>query len=111
LDTNVLRVGRRLLFPPTAAPSRGEVARAATGAFGGTGPAVFHALMDVGATLCRARRTACDACPLRPSCLSAGSDPPPVVPGARRQAAYEGSRREARGSVLRRLQAEGSVRR
>jgi len=59
------------------------------------------ALMDVGRSHCRARPR-CDGCPLRDGCLVAlepgGWDP---VARRRRQAAYAGSMRERRGTLLR----------
>ena len=100
LDTNVVRVVRRWRFGPSPEeqPRPALVAEAA-GALPG-GPEVFHALMDVGATLCRARQTRCDLCPLASECRCAWVCPPPPGIVRRPQARYEGSRRQARGAVL-----------
>ena len=47
-----------------------------------------HALMDVGATICRPARVDCDRCPLRPWCATArrGSGSQLQIAGARRRA-------------------------
>ena len=74
LDTNIGRVLRRVLqpvsgddrLPPTA------LQRAADGMVDPHRPADWtHALMDVGATLCRPRDPRCAECPLRAVCRSA----------------------------------------
>jgi A/G-specific adenine glycosylase len=60
------------------------------------------ALFDLGATVCRARTPACDACPLT-ACLSRprlGDGAAPARP-PRRQAPWAGSMRQLRGAVLR----------
>jgi A/G-specific adenine glycosylase len=86
-DANVRRVLARR-FPgglvPTADPWR-----------------LSGALMDVGRSHCRARPR-CEGCPLRDGCLVAleAGDWDPVA-GRRRQAAYAGSLRERRGTLLR----------
>jgi A/G-specific adenine glycosylase len=65
-------------------------------------------LMDLGATVCRPAPR-CDGCPLAPSCawhVAGHPEPDPAVGSAgvsTRQAAYEGSDRQARGDVLRAL--------
>jgi A/G-specific adenine glycosylase len=65
-------------------------------------------LMDLGATLCRPEPNCAD-CPLRPGCRwnrSGRPDPDPSIGSAgvsTRQARFEGSARQARGSVLREL--------
>ena len=64
-----------------------------------------HALMDLGATVCRAR-PACELCPLAASCRSRGRVAP-VVP--RTQAAFATSTRRLRGLALRRLASSRSV--
>lgn len=57
------------------------------------------AVMELGALVCTARQPRCDACPISGECswLDAGS---PSAPAPRRQAAYEGSDRQARGRVM-----------
>ena len=58
-----------------------------------------HALMDLGATVCRARPS-CDACPVASLCRARGSI---ERPAPRRQAAFATSTRRLRGVVLRTL--------
>jgi A/G-specific adenine glycosylase len=64
------------------------------------------ALMDLGATVCTARRPRCDACPIARACATRGE-----LDGEtkHRQGRYEGSFRQRRGMVMARLR-EGSAR-
>ena len=74
-----------------------------------------QAMMEFGQRVCTAR-PACDRCPVSAGCpalaaglgpgIDAGGDPAPQI---RRQARYEGSHRQRRGRLLRRLLAEGPV--
>jgi A/G-specific adenine glycosylase len=75
VDTNVRRVLTRVLSAPVgAAASAVDVQRTADDLVDPTRPADWtHALMDVGATICRPARVECDRCPLRPWCASAQS--------------------------------------
>ncbi len=57
------------------------------------------ALMDLGATVCLARVPRCDQCPLAESCPSRGQRFAP----ARKQSAFEGSFRQRRSQILRRV--------
>ncbi len=59
-------------------------------------PAVNQAMMDLGATVCTARRRACGDCPVRHGC--AGHPGP--ADARRRQAPFEGSRRQLRGRTV-----------
>ncbi len=106
LDTNAARVlarwtGRRLGRPRR--PRRRRRRRAAPG----RGWAWNQAMLDLGATVCRARTPSCDACPV------AGADPPapgaspatpsPIRPSARRASPaasrrFEGSDRQGWGT-------------
>jgi A/G-specific adenine glycosylase len=61
------------------------------------------ALMDVGATICRAREPVCGECPLRRRCRTRGPLPSP----SRRSAPFAGSFRQRRGVVLAALRAAG----
>jgi A/G-specific adenine glycosylase len=71
----------------------------------GTRPAdLVQALFDVGATICVARRPRCEDCPLAAGCPSAGM----TFAAERRQGRFEGSRRQARGRLLRAV-IEGPV--
>jgi A/G-specific adenine glycosylase len=73
-----------------------------------------HALMDLGATLCRIRSPRCEVCPARPWCAAAaawaagasGSDPAPRPSRTavrERPAAFTSTRRWLRGRILDRL--------
>jgi A/G-specific adenine glycosylase len=75
-----------------------------------------HALMDLGATLCRIRAPRCDECPARPWCAAARTwtaGAPPVVGASRtaagpvreRPAPFTTTRRWLRGRILDRLRA------
>jgi A/G-specific adenine glycosylase len=66
------------------------------------GSASAHALMDLGATVCRARVPRCAVCPLATGCPSRGRRYEPL----RKQSRFEGSFRQKRAAVLR-LVAEG----
>ncbi|MEZ0239805.1 MAG: A/G-specific adenine glycosylase [Chloroflexota bacterium] len=71
VDTNVARVlGRALGAATDGEPvDRAELQRLADAALPAAEPGAWtHALMDVGATLCRIRAPRCEACPLRPWC-------------------------------------------
>lgn len=65
-----------------------------------------HALMDLGATICRSRAPRCDDCPVYSACLAQGADP--VVP--RRQAAFATSDRRVRGAIMKILVERQTVR-
>ena len=63
------------------------------------------ALFDLGASLCRARSVDCASCPLARDCRSRHRLADGVAPARRRQAAYPGSWRQLRGSLLRAMLA------
>ena len=63
--------------------------------------AAAQAVMDLGATICLARIPRCSACPLADDCPSRGTRDEP----ARRQSRFEGSFRQRRSAVLKRLVA------
>ncbi|MGW9156382.1 A/G-specific adenine glycosylase [Microbacterium sp. NPDC055665] len=66
--------------------------------------AVFNAaMMELGATVCTARSPRCELCPLAGGCAWLAAGRPDTGDERRRQAAYEGSDRQARGAVLRLL--------
>ncbi len=56
-----------------------------------------QAVMDLGATVCLARKPRCDACPLASECPSCGTREEP----ARKQGPFEGSFRQRRAATLR----------
>jgi A/G-specific adenine glycosylase len=60
-------------------------------------PAAGQALMDLGATVCLARRPRCGICPLAAGCPSRGRRYAPL----RKQSAFEGSFRQRRARTLR----------
>jgi A/G-specific adenine glycosylase len=73
-DTNIRRVLHRVLFgpelPQTSAKTR-EIERVAGGNVpNGEGYSWNQALIELGALLCKARSTDCDACPLAPWCVA-----------------------------------------
>lgn len=64
--------------------------------------AVFNAAaMELGATVCTSRSPRCEACPLLGGCAWVAAGRPDTGDARRRQAAFEGSDRQARGAVLR----------
>ncbi|WP_308011017.1 A/G-specific adenine glycosylase [Streptomyces sp. AC495_CC817] len=66
--------------------------------------AVFNAAaMELGATVCTSRAPRCEQCPLLASCAWVAAGRPDTGDTRRRQAAFEGSDRQARGAVLRAL--------
>ncbi len=108
VDTNVARVlarqaGRRL--------TAGEVQRLADHWLpAGRGWLWNQALVDLGATVCTARRAHCAHCPIAATCAWRGDpaigDPAAGSAGASvPQARFEGSDRQARGRLLRALGA------
>ena len=58
-----------------------------------------HALMDVGATICLARRPRCDVCPVRGACNYVGRE----RSSRRKQSPFVDSDRRVRGAILRHL--------
>jgi adenine-specific DNA glycosylase len=64
-----------------------------------------QALMEFGQRVCTARPR-CHACPVQDGCAGPAADPPRRSPRAQR---FEGSLRQRRGALLRRVLAEGSV--
>ena len=60
-----------------------------------------QAVLDLGATVCTARRPACGRCPLAHGCAWFGSGgPDPAAVGTGRQSRFAGSDREGRGRLL-----------
>src|SRR6478672_8771736 len=64
-----------------------------------------QALFDLGREVCIARKPRCDACPLAADCPSRGMTFAPL----RKQSRFEGSFRQRRSALLKRLAAEGRV--
>jgi A/G-specific adenine glycosylase len=115
LDTNVRRVlaravGGRAEPAPSITAADWAAAEQALPADPRTAARVGAALMEIGALVCLADVPRCDNCPLHAECSwqRAGSRSEPVR--RRRQPAYAGSDRHARGSLLTVLrQADSSV--
>jgi A/G-specific adenine glycosylase len=79
VDTNVRRVLRRVFFGGKPVPE--AVLWQLSGALlpASDGYDFNQAIMELGATVCRARTPACATCPMRPLCLAA-----PLLEGRRR---------------------------
>jgi A/G-specific adenine glycosylase len=92
VDVNIRRVLRRALDRDMIEAPAGRTAD------------LTQALFDLGATVCIARRPRCGVCPLAAGCPSRGRTYEPE----RKQGRFEGSRRQARGALLRRV-AAGAV--
>jgi A/G-specific adenine glycosylase len=112
VDTNVRRVLGRVMAGDAAALTRGELQRVADAAVPIDRPGDWtHAVMDVGATICRQARPECGRCPARPWCrYTAGGATvalPPKPSEARRPAApaFPSTSRWLRGRILDRLRS------
>jgi A/G-specific adenine glycosylase len=109
IDTNVRRVLGRIVAGDAAAIPAPGLQRIADGAVPvGKAADWTHALMDVGATVCRPRRPACETCPARAWCAFAGGARPTAVDpaGARSPAtlvAFASTSRWLRGRIVDRL--------
>jgi A/G-specific adenine glycosylase len=109
VDTNVGRVLARAWA--NRALGRAEAARESARLMGRAASAPFNqAMLDVGAGHCRSRAL-CEGCPLARVCRwrrEGGGDPAPTSAGvSRRQAPFEGSRRQVRGALLREARERG----
>lgn len=107
VDTNVARVLARVANRRLTA----QQAQAAADALVPSGEGWFwnQAMLDVGARLCRPRAAKCTECPLRVFCVWHGGGnaaPDPAIGSAGvsvAQARFEGSDRQARGRLMKRL--------
>jgi A/G-specific adenine glycosylase len=112
VDVNVRRVvGRLTGADPAPVPQR-EMQAAADALVDPARAGVWtHALMDLGATVCRPARPDCAGCPLRAWCAFAGADAQPPVsarvevlaPGRRAAVPFESTTRWLRGRIVDRL--------
>jgi len=101
-DTNIRRVLGRVWIGRTATESEARALDARL--LSRRAPARWHhALMDIGATLCVARRPRCERCPLRSFCRYR-AQPVAEVP-RRRQGSYATSDRRVRGRIVAALSA------
>jgi A/G-specific adenine glycosylase len=112
VDTNVRRVlGRALEDGDGAAMSAAVMQDAADASVDQARPGDWtHAVMDIGATLCRPQRPRCEACPLRVWCRYAGRAPaasPSATTRAPREStpAFTTTTRWLRGRIVDRLRA------
>lgn len=107
VDTNTRRVLARVLAgrAQPGPPSRRDLAvmDSILPARVADSVVVNAAAMELGATVCLARIPRCDVCPLAGVCAWRSAGHPDTGDTRRKQAAYEGSDRQARGAVLRRL--------
>ena len=111
VDTNVRRVlGRILTGDPAAIPAMELQHLADTAVPVSRAGDWTHAVMDVGATVCRPRRPSCGACPARPWCaFAAGVRSVPDAPAATRArgtaVAFTSTSRWLRGRIVDRLRS------
>jgi A/G-specific adenine glycosylase len=123
VDGNVRRVLGRVVAGDAATISASEIQRVADQSVPADRPGEWtHALMDVGATLCRPRAPRCESCPARPWCLfasemfganatvagsttsaSASAAPAASQVARRPAAAFTSTNRWLRGRILDRL--------
>jgi len=96
VDVNVARVSVRLGTEPATLVPDGRAA------------SFNHAMMDLGATICTARRARCEACPVARLCPSEGVVAAPVARGSARQR-FEDTDRFARGRIVAALAAGDAV--
>jgi A/G-specific adenine glycosylase len=81
VDTNVRRVLGRIVVGDGGALPAVAMQRLADEVVARDRPGTWtHALMDIGATLCRPREPTCAACPARPWCRYAAAPPVRVAP-------------------------------
>jgi A/G-specific adenine glycosylase len=108
VDVNVRRVLGRIVRGADGVASR-DVQAEADRAAALTDPATWtHAVMDLGATVCRPRNPTCERCPVRASCRYAVSVPAgrqATVAQRRPSAAFPSTNRWLRGRILDRLRA------
>ena len=108
LDTNVRRVLARSLegvATPRPSVSNGErvlAQRMVSQADTQPGQAAVwsQAVMELGALVCTARNPACDHCPIRTMCAWHKGGRPPAAWTGRKQSAFNGSDRQARGRIM-----------
>ncbi len=106
VDTNTARVLARVVGVRLTARQAQEAADAYLPP--GDAWAWNQCLMDLGAVLCRPAAAHCDMCPLQTACAWHGSGDDPAVGSAgvsTRQARFDGSDRQARGRLMRSLNA------
>lgn len=95
VDTNVRRVISRWVGEPL---NGARLTKVAAAELDGNAAEWNQAVMELGAQLCTPRAPACSECPVAPWCCGPDVYVPPT-----RQASFAGSRRQARGAVIRAL--------
>lgn len=106
VDTNVRRVIARIRNAQAqAGPPRTRLDHAETAEFlpedAATAREASYAIMEFGAVLCTAVAPRCETCPIRQHCAWAQAGFPSYSgPAPAKQKPYQGSLREARGSIL-----------
>jgi A/G-specific adenine glycosylase len=115
VDVNVRRVLGRLVAGDAAAMSAAEIQRLADGSVPADRPGAWtHAVMDVGATLCRSRAPRCESCPVRSWCRFASKEPGESAvpagsvasrPARKPSTPFTQTNRWLRGRILDRLRA------
>jgi A/G-specific adenine glycosylase len=109
IDVNVRRVLSRAALGKEAEEADKEPVGRTADAWLPAGEAYRwnQALMDIGATICRADKPLCAQCPLRSACLyvAAGKNKVARAPSAKKQEPFEGSRRQKRGGIIDALRA------
>ncbi|RLK47537.1 A/G-specific adenine glycosylase [Microbacterium telephonicum] len=110
VDTNTRRVLARAVdgrAQPGAPGKRDLAAMAAQLPADDAAAAVVNAAaMELGALVCTARSPRCEDCPLAGRCTWRAAGYPDTGDARRKQARYEGSDRQARGAVLKRLRED-----
>jgi A/G-specific adenine glycosylase len=110
LDTNVRRVLGRVVLGDAAAVGGPELQRLADSSVPRDRAADWtHAVMDVGATICRPQRPGCEGCPVQAWCRYAASGATGLPPASRRprrrEPAFPSTSRWLRGRILDKLRA------
>jgi A/G-specific adenine glycosylase len=93
VDVNIARVAARLGHEPAALLPPGRAAE------------FNHAAMDLGATICTARRPRCPVCPVAVHCASAGAFASPAPRRRAERLRFEDTDRFARGRIVAALAA------
>ena len=115
VDVNVRRVlGRMVAGDPDASGTAAMQSLADASVPRGQAAAWTHAVMDLGATVCRPRNPHCEACPVRAWCRFAAAAttkgdpaeaPPASATASRRTVPFPDTNRWLRGRILDRLRA------
>ena len=108
VDVNVRRVLGRIVAGDADALSIGAMQAVADAAVPADEPGIWtHAVMDVGATVCKPRAPRCETCPAAPWCryaggerLDRGADPRRPTRARERSVPFTGTNRWLRGRIL-----------